>query len=71
MFKKTGISFLLILLACLLFGCVRSEQTQNQTVEETESAASAAQSTAPAEEKTGEWEAYWENQAGNGYTKRY
>lgn len=70
MFKKTGISFLLILFVCLLFGCVHSEQTQNPK-EEPESAASAAQSTAPAEEKTGEWEAYWENQAGNGYTKRY
>ena len=71
MFKKICFFFLLLLLACLLFGCIRSEQTQKPKPEETEGATAAEQTTLPLEEKTGEWEAYWDNQAGSGYTKRY
>ena len=71
MFKKICFFFLLLLLACLLFGCIHSEQPQKTTVEKTEAAISTEQTATPLEEKTGEWEVYWDNQAGNGYTKRY
>ena len=71
MFKKICLSFLALLLGCLFWGCVQATQSPQPTVEETEFSTSAEPTTEPLEEETGTWEGYWENQVGNGYTKRY
>ena len=63
-------SLLLLLLACArepFTGASQSEQTASDTAAQ----ATTEQATSVSEEQTGEWEAYWGNEARDGYTKRY